>query len=304
MKVIQPKISLIFVLAFAVIAFSQTSLRTITVKTAPNAKVWIDGVLRGTTDETGELKVFPVIRGSKSIRVRADGFAEQSKPIVPKAATVQITLQKTFDPAELAFQEGERALETDSQKAALLYKKAISLRKNYAEANVALARVLSTTNSEGAHAAIAAARKIRPVYPEASAVEGRIYRDNGDLDNAIDSFDRAVKEGKGFQPEALTGLGLLFKGEAEESRTQNDTEYEKFYYNEAAKNFEAAINQLAATEPVVYFLLGEVYERLEQPKKAIAVYQRFLKDFPKDEERMAAESMIKQLLVQLEEGNN
>ena len=41
--------------------------------------------------------------------------------------------------------------------------------------------------------AIDAARKIRRVYPDASAVEGRIYREEGFTDDAIASFRRAME---------------------------------------------------------------------------------------------------------------
>ncbi len=37
-------------------------------------------------------------------------------------------------------------------------------------------------------------------YPEASAVEGRIYREIGQTDEAIGSFNRAVRESRGAQP--------------------------------------------------------------------------------------------------------
>jgi tetratricopeptide (TPR) repeat protein len=150
-------------------------------------------------------------------------------------------------------------------------------------------------DTEAAFAAIKKARAARPVFPEASAVEGRIYRSEGDIDKALDSFERAIREGKGFQPEAHTGIALILKDEAEAAAADADFDLEKLYYTDAAAAFQKAIDQLSATEPIVYLLLGQIYEKTGEKQKAIAVYQRFLKDFPNDGERSAVESFIVQL---------
>ncbi len=271
--------------------------RTITVVSEPKATVWIDGVRRGETDESGKLFVKPVLPGLRKLRIRAYGFKEVEKNLlVAQKGEVKIPLVKTNDEAELAFQEAESLALEEKAKAAELYKKAISLRPGYAEAQVALARVLADLgNFDEALEAIANARKLRPDYAEASAVEGRIYKDAGEYNKAIDSYDRAIREGKGFQPEAYTGLGLLFKEEAESAAADNAAEEEKFYYAEAAKSFEKAIEQLSATEPVVYLFLGKIYEDIGDKKKAIAVYERFLRDMPESEEVSAVQSFIVQL---------
>ena len=73
----------------------------------------------------------------------------------------------------------------------------------------------------------------RPVYAEASAVEGRIYRYAAFWDDAIASFRRAIREARGFQPEAHTGLALLLE--------------EKGMNEEAAAEFRTAITQLSDT---------------------------------------------------------
>ena len=305
--------SYIFILIFCFIfgvdsTFSQRSrnvqtTRTITFVTQPNATIWIDGIKRGITDEVGKLTVKPVVAGNRKLRVRADGFKEISKSLLStQRGTVRISLLKTTDKAELAFQEAEKIAVEDKQKATELYKKAIRLRPRYSQAFLGLARVLSSNDSQGALKAIADARKIRPIFPEASAVEGRIFKSLGEIDKAIDSFDRAIREGRGFQPEAYTGLGLIFKEEAEDAKTDDDFEEEKYYYTEAAKSFEKAINQLSATEPVVYLLLGEIYEKMKQRQKAITVYQRYLRDFPEGDERSAVQSFIVQLRKEMRNG--
>ncbi len=273
------------------------AVRVITVLTEPNAAVWIDGVKRGTADETGKLIVKPVMAGTRKLRVRADGFKEIEKPLLPtQKGDVKIVLVKTNDQAELTYQQAEKMMDENKTKAVELYEKAISLRPNFPEAYLGLSRALSEIgNSDAALNAIKNAKKYRPVFPEATAVEGRIYKDMGEYDSAIDAFDRAVKEGKGFQPEAHTGIALLFKDEAESAKSDNDLDDMKYYYGESAKSFEKAIEQLSATEPVVYLFLGKIYEDLGDKKKAIAVYERFLRDMPENEERTAVESFIVQL---------
>lgn len=276
---------------------AKAAVRTVTVVTEPKAKVWIDGIFRGKTGEDGKLLIKPVMPGTRKIRVRADGFKEVNKNLLSRQkGNVSIKLVKTNDKAELAFQEAEKMSSEDKNKAVELYKEAIRLRPKYADAQIGLARLfLGMGSYDEALEAITNARKIRPVFPEASAVEGRIYKEMSEYDKAIDSFDRAVKEGKGFQPEAHTGLALLFKEEAESAKAENDSEDEKYYYGEAAKSFEKAIEQLSATEPVVYLFLGKIYEDTGNKKKAIAVYERFLRDMPDHSEATAVESFIQQL---------
>lgn len=273
------------------------AVRTITVITEPTATVWIDGVRRGETDESGKLVVKPIMAGTRKLTVRAEGFGEISQNLTPaQKGNVKITLVKTNDAAELAFQQAEKMLSEDKNKSVELYKKAIALRPKYEDAYIGLARTLSDlSKNDEALKTITQARKIRPVFPEASAVEGRIYKNTSYFDKAIDSFDRAVKEGKGFQPEAHTGLALLFMDEAESAKNDGDLEDETYYYGEAAKSFEKAIEQLSATEPVVYLFLGKIYEDTHKKQKAVAVYERFLRDMPEDENIPAVKSFIIQL---------
>ncbi len=283
------------ILCFSGLAFAQARTRTLVVQTEPRAMIWIDGVKRGVTDEFGKLEIKPVLPTAKLIKVRANGFREAGRPILAGQAAVRIPLTKTTDAAELAFQEAERILSDDLEMAVTLYRKAIKLNPRYAEAYVALARALTGSDNDAALGLIQQARRIRPVYPEASTVEGRIHRSENDIDKAIESFDRAIREGKGFEPEAHTGLGLIFKEEAEGAGAAGDLDDEKEYYEEAVKSFEKAIDQLSATEPVLYILLGEVYEKMENRQRAIAVYERFLRDFPVSDERSAVQSFIVQL---------
>ncbi|MCU0238230.1 MAG: tetratricopeptide repeat protein [Pyrinomonadaceae bacterium] len=287
-------------LVFSVSVFAQTQqIKTITVVTEPKAIVWVNDVRRGVTDDKGKLLVR--IGAVKNIvRVRANGFKEISQNLLPTQKEIKISLAKTTDQAEIFFQKAES--ETDKEKAADLYDQAIKLRPKYAEAYIGLARVLDgLDDTDGALEAIKNARKIRPIYPEASAIEGRIYKEDGEEAKAIASFKRAIREGKNYQPEAHTGLGLLYKEKAESAATAGDFDGEQANYNLAVNELRIALNQLYGSEPVLYEFLGVAYEKLKKYKEAIAVYEEYLKLFPNTNEATTFRSYIVQLKKQMAE---
>lgn len=293
-------------IVFAISAYSQakkpvpvTQFRSITVVSEPAARVWIDDVYYGKTDASGKLAIKTVAAGAHSLRLRSDGFKERVQPLAAaQKGVVRVDLSKTPDEAELAFQEAERLLGVDRDKAADAYRRAVASRPAYAEAFVALARVLTELGElEDAQKAIASARKARPGHAEASAAAGRIYKEGGEEDKAIAAFKRAITEGKGFQPEAYTGLGLLYKERAEGFGGAGDFDKEDLNYNEAAKNLKAALKQLSGAPDciVIYQLLGLVYERQKKYADAIATYEEFLRIFPDVPEATAVRSFIVQL---------
>ena len=257
------------------------------VTTEPNAIVWVDEIRRGTTDASGKLSLTKLTPGRHSVRVRAAGFKETSAPLLPGRKTIAINLVTTTDKAELLFQQAETASEqarddTTRESAAELYREAIKLRPAYPAAQVGLARLLMSLNQfQQAHAAIDAARKARPVYPEASAVEGRIYHEAAFNDDAIRSFRRAIREGNGFQPEAHVGLARVLE--------------EKGQFAEANVEFRKAIDQLSDSEPVIYQMLGASYEKLEKPKEAVAAYEKYLELAPNGSYAAAIRSILTQL---------
>jgi tetratricopeptide (TPR) repeat protein len=291
-------------LAFIGAAFAQ-SQRTISIVTEPNAAVWLNDILRGKTDENGKLTIKTVSAGAHKIRVRADGFKEASQNLLAaQKGEVKIALVKTDDQAELTFQEAERLTLVDREKAAAAYRKAIGLRPKYAEAQLALARVLSAMSKyEEALAAIKEARRARPAYAEASAVEGRIYVSEGDEEKAVAAFKRAIAEGKGFQPEAQTGLGLLYKEKAEAAGSASDIEAEEENYLLAIGYFRKAVSQLsgAPDAATLYQFLGLAYEKMKKYDEAIKVYEEFLRLFPDSNEASAIESFIVQIKKQMSE---
>lgn len=292
----------IAILSAGIATYAQTekpSLRTITIETQPNSSVWLDGVLYGRTSDSGELTITTVAPGRKSIRVRSDGFKESVTALLPtQRGKVQITLTKTTDPAELAFQEAERYATIDRAKAIKAYQTAIKLRPAYVDAHIGLARMFSEMGeAEKTEKAIAGLRKTKPGSPDASVIEGRLFKSIGEEDKAIASYKRALKEAAGFQPEAYAGLGIIYKERAEEAGSSNEYAKEAVNYTEAAKNLSMSIKQLSGAPDavVMYQFLGLIYEQQKKPAQAIAVYEEFLRLFPNHPEAEAFQSFIVQL---------
>jgi tetratricopeptide (TPR) repeat protein len=265
--------------------------------TEPDARVWISGVLYGTTDANGRIEIKSVYPGRRVIRVLAPGFAEVNKPLLPtQRGEIKMPLVETRDEAELAYQEGERQATLDRAKAEAAYRKAIAANPKYVAAHLGLLRTLAEGRSyDKALAALAELRKVSPRNAEATAIEGRIHKELGDEEKAVATFKRAITEGGGFQPEAYAGLGLLYKDRAEglvESEQQQTAAY-----TEAAKNLMTAVKQLsgAPDAAVIYQLVGMVYEEQKRFKEAIALYEDFLKTFPESPEAEAVRSFIVQI---------
>jgi len=260
---------------------------SLTITSEPNAIVWIDEIRRGTTDATGTLELKSVSAGRHMLRVRAMGFKETAVPLIAGRHNVAVKLIRTTDQAELTFQQAEDAREKARDDAARrqsadLYRQALKLRPAYPAAHVGLARVLLDLNDyQAALSEIEAARRTRPAYAEASAVEGRINREAAFTDEAIQSFRRSIREGRGFQPEAHVGLARVF-----EDKGQNE---------EAIAEFRKALDQLSDSEPVIYQLLGAAYEKQQKYKEAVAAYEKYLALAPNGSLAPAVRSIIDQL---------
>lgn len=277
-------IALALLLFVSVTTSAQTPL---VITTEPNAIVWIDEIRRGTTDTSGKLSLTKVSPGRHTVRVRASGFKESSVALVPGRRALAVKLLPTTDQAELLFQQAETAREKardddGRQKAVELYREAIKLRQAFPAAHVGLARLLMDLNEfKEAHAQIDAARRARPTYAEASAVEGRIYREEALDREAIRSFNRAIREGGGVQPEAFVGLAKLYEDKGE--------------FAQAVAQYRKALAQLSDSEPVIYQMLGSAYERMEKPKEAIVAYEKYLELAPTGSYAAAIRSILQQL---------
>jgi len=278
-----------------------TASRSLTIASEPNATVWIDDIKWGTTDASGKLSIKSAPPGARKLRIRATGFKEVSQTLTAlQKGEVRVTLVKTTDEGELAFQQAES--QTDRRKAIDLYQNAVKLNPKNAAAYLGLARAYTAeADSDEALKAVAAARRVRPGYAEASAVEGRIFVGDGDEAKAIASFKRAITEGKGVQAEAHTGLGLLYKEWAESAGSAGDAAKEKANYALAASELRLGITQLvgAPDAEILYQMLGDIYEKSQNNKQAIAVYEEFLRKFPDSNDASAVSSMIVQLKKQM-----
>ena len=264
----------------------QAQPAALTITTEPNAIVWIDEVRRGTTDASGKLVLTKLSPGRHTVRVRANNFKEATATLLPGRRTLAVKLVGTSEPAVLMFQQAEDAREkarddATREQAADLYREALKNGPN-AAAHVGLARVLLDLNKfKEAHAEIDAARRVRPVYPEASAVEGRIYREEAFEDEAVRSFRRAIREAGGFQPEAHVGLARVLEDKGD--------------FAAAVVELRKALGQLSDSEPVIYQMLGAAYEKLNKPKEAIAAYEKYLELAPNGSYAAAIRSILNQL---------
>lgn len=264
-----------------------SSPTALTITTEPNAIIWIDEIRRGTTDTTGKLSLAKLLPGKHVVRVRAAGFKETTTALLPARKTIAVKLLPTTDQAELLFQQAETAREQarddeTRRKAIDLYQQTLKIHVVNPAAHVGLARLFMDLNEfDKAHDEIAAARRTRPSFPEASAVEGRIFREAAFNDEAIRSFRRAITEGRGFQPEAHVGLARVFE--------------EKGLFSDAVSEYRKAIDQLSDSEPVIYQMLGAAYEKLEKPKEAVAAYEKYLQLAPNGSYATAIRSILDQL---------
>lgn len=269
------------------VAAAQVRLSSLTITTEPNAVVWIDEIRRGVTDASGKLELKNVSGARHVVRVRAIGFKESNVPLLPARRNIAVKLIRTTDKAELTFQQAEDARERARddparQQAAELYRQALKLRPAYPAAHVGLARLLLDLNEyQAALNEIEAARRTRPAYAEASAVEGRINREAAFTEEAIRSFRRAIREGRGFQPEAHVGLARVLEDQGK--------------YEEATVEFRKAIDQLSDSEPVIYQLLGAAYEKQQKYKEAVVAYEKYLELAPNSGLAPAIRSIIEQL---------
>jgi len=151
-------LGLLLVVLIASAAGQTARGRAIVIKTEPKAIVWLNGIRYGTTDDRGQLDLKSAPPGRQLVRIRADGFKEASKAILPtQSGSIEIPLTKTTDEAELAFQEAEKLSTVDRKRSEAAYRNAIKAKPGFVDAYIGLARVLSEAGDleEGLRAAAA-----------------------------------------------------------------------------------------------------------------------------------------------------
>ena len=84
-------------------------MRSLTITTEPETTIWVNDIRYGETGEDGRLTVKVPKTGRLTARARAYGFEEASKILSTAATEVSIVLTKTEDPAILAYQEADKA---------------------------------------------------------------------------------------------------------------------------------------------------------------------------------------------------
>ncbi len=296
-------IEFIFVLSIFAAAQAKTVLRPVTIISEPNAAVAIDGVAYGRTDAAGKLSVVTIPAGVRKLFVRAPGYSPASQNIpAAQKGQIRIVLKKTEDPVELALQDALRLSLLDRPKAVAAYKKVLELDGKNIEALIGMARMYSDMNDfDSVAETLVRIRKLAPALPEASAIEGRMLHSTEHDDAALKAYQRAIAQARGFQPEAYTGIGVIFKERAENFGGGIDVEQEAANFTEAAKNWSIAVKQLGGSPDavVVYQLLGLIYEEQKKFKQAIDLYEEFLRTFPQSPEAEAVRSYIIQLKKQM-----
>ncbi len=286
--------SFIFCFATLLLLHVQAQSQEITslqIKAEAETIIWLDNLRYGTVKENGELTIKNLKAGSHSLRARLLGKHELAQTIIVKSATtnqIQLTFKVVAAPAELSFQTAEGLREKGQHKAAITeYRKALSFSKTpLPRARLGLARSLAATSEyeDALNEARRAAREssAAPVIAaEALTVAANTFRAQGLYDEAFTSYEKALKLARNISPEAHTGIALNFM---EENDAAN-----------AIKHLSLAAQQSNDTEPIIYYLLGNLLDRNGQIKEAIAVYEKFLSIEPTGKNAFTVRSMLKQL---------
>ena len=261
------------------------------IKAEPGTIIWIDNLRYGTIADSGELTINNLKAGTHSLRARLLGKRELTQTIIVKANAanqIQINFKADAMPVELSFQTAEGLREKGKHKDAIVeYRKALSLSKPpLPRARIGLARSLAAT-SEYDDAVTEARRAAREaaalpvIAAEALTVIANTFRSQGLYDEAATNYEKALKLARNFSPEAHTGIALNFMEE-------NDSA-------SAIKHLSLGAQQSNDTEPIIYYLLGNLLDRNGQIKEAITTYEKFLALEPTGKNANTARSLLKQL---------
>ena len=261
------------------------------ISTLPEAVVFLNGVRRGTTDAHGILAL-TVEPGTYTLRVSKLGRQEVERRVHLQpgvARRLVLSLPPLRDRAERHRQQGDAWREQKLfARAVVEYRRAIALRGGrFPRARLGLARaLLALEEHEDAlrHVRRALAESRAPL-PEAHTLLGNILRAQGLYEEAIREYRAALRHAGGFSPEAHAGLALALEEVGETDA--------------AITHMRTAIAQNADTEPILYYLLGNLLLTADRLPEAIAAYEAYLRLAPQSETAPAVRSLVEQLRREL-----
>lgn len=285
-------------IAFALLLFSPNFLpaqtptaASLLVKATPGTIVWVDHLRYGSVPESGELTIKNLPVGVRLLRARLLGKRELTQTVRLKPASqnrTQLLFQLPASAAEHRFQEAENLREKGQHKDAIaLYQDALKLNKNsQPRARIGLARSLMATGEyeaaiNEARRAIREAAAQPALAAEATTVMANTYRAQGLYDDAFENYQQALTLVRNISPEAHTGLALTWQEENNSA--------------ESIKHLRLALAQANDTEPIIYYLLGNLLDRADQIKEAMTMYEKFLLLDPNSKFAVTTRSMLKQL---------
>ncbi len=263
----------------------------VVISARPGAIVFVNDVRRGVTDARGRLTLV-LEPGVYTLRVSRMGYEEAHVRLrlAPGARrALALSLPPLRDPAERHRQHGEALREQRLfAQAVAEYRKAIALRKGrFPRARLGLARALLALEEpeEALRQVRRALAESRTPLLEARTLLGNIFRAQGLYEDAIREYRTVLREANNFSPEAQAGLALAL-GEIGE-------------IEQAIAHMRTAIAQNADTEPILYYLLGNLLLDADRPREAIAAYETYLRLAPQGETAPAVRSLVEQLRKEL-----
>jgi tetratricopeptide (TPR) repeat protein len=264
----------------------------------PGSVVFINNVRHGVTDETGALDLPRVKAGAYPVRVRTVGFADWKGSVVIVARAkreLKVVQKPTSDEAEIHYQKGEQLRDlAKNEEAVEEYRKALSLRRTFPEARVAMTRSLITLQDyQEAEKQIQAALKERSPYVEAQTVLANLRRNQGLVEEAIAEYRKAIRLARGNSFEAHIGLAIALNEAMESSDDPR-------IVDEIVREYRIGIAQDMETEPILYYQLGEILEKANRKKEAIEAYRNYLRLDPEGQYASAVESIIEQLKQEID----
>lgn len=271
-------------------SLTKPSSGTLQIKAESGAIIWVDNLRYGAVPQNGELSIKNLRAGSHSVRARLLGKRELLETVQLTAnanRTLQLTFSQPASEAEKSFQTAESLRESGKHAEAIEeYRRALKLRSVYPAARIGLARSLAVKDDY--EVAVAEARRAAreaatqsTLAAEAYTVIANAYRAQGLGDQALANYRTALTKANNISVEAHTGIALAYQ---DVNRTED-----------AIKHFRTAIAQSNETEPIIYYLLGNLLDRENRAQEALEVYEKYLALEPQGRNANSVRSLIKLL---------